>query len=515
MVKFTAKFAVDDRKGEVAYDAFIKDLRRRLAVGDTIEGIPTLTPQVAPGGDLEFFDVDLSYSTKRVYLRFRIDNLSLVGYRPHNSTIWYELGQKDQSSPLINEPGTTTEMLGFGSSYDDLNAAGYTGYKGLQVVEPGASSIGDAINELTLNRDAQYRARGIIKLTFVISEATRFRDVSSLVCKSWSGGFNSVNLDTALVARVYSWARLSSAVQRAQHEGLQFEFDAQKTDLWTYEEAIPVLGIMHFTNTARSTRSKRYSTDIASTIPYAQGQPLLEIFHVRVNYYGDKNTREQLYGNITVTDSVGSADIWALDRNRYVTMEVGDIVLGGPSRPLSAADEFTIEMDIRNYTSGRDKSGEAKFKFNPLDCHTNSKYDVPTTRRISLYWGSVNLSYMAMSDGLYAKISVILIRGDKEAKANVYGDINASNGFGQTLLFRKPYDYYVVLKRQSPIPLSKAFVAVPTDKTLRVNADLYDNSDDRVQIAWGSVEFQPLYMRSESKRIVGASGVVEVRVTWM
>ncbi|KAF5356652.1 hypothetical protein D9757_012865 [Collybiopsis confluens] len=79
MVKFTAKFAVDNPKGELAYHAFIKDLRERLGTaGDIIKDVPILAPQVALGGVLEFFDIDLSHHGCRIYLRLRTDNLSLI-----------------------------------------------------------------------------------------------------------------------------------------------------------------------------------------------------------------------------------------------------------------------------------------------------------------------------------------------------------------------------------------------------------------------------------------------------
>ncbi|KAF5387275.1 hypothetical protein D9757_006823 [Collybiopsis confluens] len=512
MAKFTAKFAVDDRKGVLAYDSFIKDLRRRLAVGDTVEGIPTLAPQVAPGGILEFFDVDLSYgTTSRVYFKFRTDNLYLVGYRPHSSTIWYELGPKDLETPLINEPGTTTELLGFSSSWSDFILAGQTYVRD---IKPSSLTIGQAITELMSNRHVQDTVPALVTLTLAISEAIKFRDISSLICKSWSAGSDGVGPDGMQVARMYSWARLSSAVQRVQNEGLQFEFGVGRTDIWNFEEAILVLGIMHLTNAASSCRLKNSITNMALTTPFSQGQPLIEIFYVRVNSYTD-NKPQDLYGFISVFDNVQLPfTIWKCNETQPISAKPGeDLVLNDLSRPLSAADAFSIEMRLWN-TATNGRSSEGVVRCNPFDYHTRIKYDVPTTRRVSLAWCSMNVSCMAITNGLYATISIILIRGDKEMNANVYGDITASNGFGQTLLFRKVSDKSVLVKRQYPIPLSKALVAVPTDKTLRVNADLYDSlgSDDRVQIAWGSVEFQPLYMRSESKRIVGASGVIEGKV---
>jgi hypothetical protein len=131
--------------------------------------------------------------------------------------------------------------------------------------------------------------------------------------------------------------------------------------------------------------------------------------------------------------------------------------------------------------------------------------------------GSVTVSYMAITNGLYAQITVILINGDDEDTANVYGEITVNNGSGQSELFRKASNQHVDIKLQHSIPLSRNVVAVPTKDTLLVNAHLWDHdlvsNDD--EIAWGFVQIQPLYKKSESKYITGAYGKIEVRVTWM
>ncbi|KAF5387228.1 hypothetical protein D9757_006813 [Collybiopsis confluens] len=423
-------------------------------------------------------------------------------------------------------------MLGFGSSYDDLYAAGK---KQLKDFQPSSATIGWAIQGLSWTDDATsdtssnvsdtsgdssqgehvelsiVLGRGVLMLKFAISEATKLRNVSSFVQKSWSAGQDGLKPDAPLIAQVYSWARLSSAVQRVQNEGVEFYVDGQMTNIWSFEEAVRALGIMHLNNTASSSRLKHPITDTVSIAPYAQGQPLLELFYVRVNEIAKPlNT---FFGRIYVTDSVGSVIVWTT--NTTITAVTGEeLVFVGPSRPLYAADEVTIGTVLLHSIAA---DSEIDIKFNPFDYYAGAEYDVPIIRRISQTWGSANVCYMAMTNGLYAKISVILVKKDDDINAKVYGDISAHNGFGQTLLFRKGSDATVPVKRQHAIPLSKALVATPRDKTLRVNADLYHDlgSDDYVQIAWGSVEFQPSYMRSEGKRITGASGAVEVRVTWM
>lgn len=61
-VDFELNLAADE--GNDAYDALIRDIRERLAVGERIEGVPVLGPQVPAGGELRFFDVNLSYTDR-------------------------------------------------------------------------------------------------------------------------------------------------------------------------------------------------------------------------------------------------------------------------------------------------------------------------------------------------------------------------------------------------------------------------------------------------------------------
>ncbi|KAF5356650.1 hypothetical protein D9757_012867 [Collybiopsis confluens] len=413
MVKFTAKFAVDNPKGELAYHAFIKDLRERLAAGDIIKDVPILAPQVALGGVLEFFDAELrqgSSSGDRIYLKLQTDNLSLIGFRPYGSNTWHELGPEGQDTPLINEPGTTTEMLGFGSSYDDLCAAGNKQLKDIQL---SSDTISFAIQRLAWTDHQSYTSKSeefsiawaLLQLKFAISEAIKLRNVSSFISKSWSAGEEGLKPDAALIAQVYSWARLSSAVQRVQNEGVEFYVDGQMTNIWSFEEAVLALGIMHLTNTTRSSRLKHPITDLASIAPFPQGQPLLEIFYVRVNEIVQSSNT--FHGRIYVTDSVGSVIVWTT--NNTITAVTGEeLVFIGPSRPLYAADQFTIGTVLLHSSTTADT--EIDIKFNPFDYYAGAEYDVPIIRRISQTWGSANVCYMAMTNGLYAKISVILVK---------------------------------------------------------------------------------------------------------
>ncbi|KAL6691200.1 ribosome-inactivating protein [Trichoderma pleuroticola] len=476
-IQFTINFLFDsDDEGIETYNAFIKDIRDRLAVGERIENVPVLAPQVSAGGTLEFFDLNLSYTdrgaTFTIQVRFRTDNLYLIGYRAENSGTWYELGREGAGRrPLIDDTGTTTQFLGFGENYNDLTR---TADMDLERVRLSYTDIGAAIQTLAGTvTDRGQRARAILTLAISIAEAARFRDVSSLVSRSW---WNPAGLGVQFGNRVRSWGRLSAAVQMTRNYGPPFVFDGDSTGIYDFISAIAALGIMHLAHTA--SRLERSADDMAGAVlaagPFAQGRPLLEIYYVRINYINGEDPGD-LYGTVTVTDGAGTHSIWERDHHSSVEISPGeDIRLEGPRGPLSAADEFYIHLDLWDYdsVSADDPIAQGTIAFNPLDYFT--EYDVFQNILVSGTSGSVMLAYEAITDGLCAKIAVILIRGDDEDPADVYGNITANNSPRKSELFRKSSSEYVEVRPQHEIPLSRAIVAVPTTGTLRVDAHLWD-----------------------------------------
>lgn len=525
-MSFRVRFDIDE--GAEAYIQNIQDLRRRLAQGDDIEGVGTLAPQVPPGGALTFFDVVLSYTDGPTYeltVRLRTDNLYLVGWRRPNTDVWYELGHEGGGAATIIDPGTTTQLLSLQENYHGLTqAAGWA----LRDVPLSASRIGGAVRTLATtaigaNTDWTPIARSVLILAFTVAEATRLRTISTMIEGAW---WNESSPGMNYAAQVRSWSRLSNAVQRTRNEGHSWDFNGESTQIWAFVAAIGALGIMHYIDTTGSSRTARSITGTTdnheavastSTTTWAQGQPLLEIFYVRINDI-DGEDPGNLYGDIEVIDSVNTAPLWSRKSDEYVDIKPGqDVLLEGPNRALSAADEVGIKLNLFDYDSlsPNDPIAQGTILFAPFDYYT--KYDVVNNVQVNGTSGSATVSYMAISDGLYAQITVVLINGDGEDPANVYGDITTNNGHGQSQLFLRDEDNYIDVAPNSPIPQVRTIVAVPTRGTLRVNAKLWDQDslspDD--EIANGSAEFQPLYKKSESKRITGAYGEVEVQVTWM
>ncbi|KAM0246380.1 hypothetical protein ACHAQJ_010251 [Trichoderma viride] len=494
MVQFTLDFAADGDSDD--YDTLIQTIRNRLAVGERIEGVPILAAQVPESGEPQFFNVNLSYTDREttftIQAQFRTDNLYLVRYRPESAAAWQELDESGNYDNLTRVAGLRLEDIQLSSSH-----------------------IGAAITTLAGGQaTAGPRERAILTVIFAIAEAARFRDISSLISRSW---WNESTPGAHYAERVRSWARLSSAVQRTRNEGHTFDFDGESTDIWAFVSAIQCLGIMHLAHTASRPRRSADNMAAVSYSAFAQGQPLLEILYVRINSI-DGESPGQLYGTVTVTDSARMHSIWERKQHdRIEIYEKDNILLEGPSRPLSAADEFYIQLDLWDYDSlsPDDSIAKGTIVFNPRN--SLAKYDVVKIHEVTGDYGSATVGYVAITDGLYAQISVVMIDGDGENPADVYGELTVNNGHGQSDLFRKTSSQHVDVRPQQEIPLLRTVVAVPTTGTLHVHANLWDHdavsSDD--EIAFGIVEFQPLYRQSQRKAITGEYGKVEVRVTWM
>lgn len=242
---------IDLDAGEEHFIEKIQELRRELAQGEYIENVGTLATQVPPGGALPFFDVNLSRggydSPERITLRFRSDNLYLVGWRRPNTNIWYELGHEDGGAAIIQDVGATTQLLRLRENYNDLTRV--ADWK-LANVPLGVQRIGEhlrflATTPITGNTDLQRVARAVITMAFTISESTRLRSISDFINRTWWN--DSATPGTHLASHVRSWARLSHAVQRRRNEGHRWDFNGKSTNIWSFIEAIGVLGIMQNT----------------------------------------------------------------------------------------------------------------------------------------------------------------------------------------------------------------------------------------------------------------------------
>ncbi|KAF5392102.1 hypothetical protein D9757_003330 [Collybiopsis confluens] len=310
---------------------------------------------------------------------------------------------------------------------------------------------------------------------------------------------------------ILNWRGLSNAIQRTQNTTgytIETRFSDRIPQVTNLNTAVAMMGIMLYCEKPAGPSSGSI-TDVASNTSYTYplGQPLLEIFYVIINSMRGGNPGN-LWGTIAVTDGAGTESIWQRGYDHPVTdVKPTDYIrLEGPSRALYAADDFSMNLALWD---SDDPIVNGTIAFNPFDYDT--QYDVLQQKKLNGP-GSVWVEYVAISDGLYAQISVLLVDGNNEDFPKVRGDISTHNGFGLSNLFHKGQNDGVNVEKTAPIPLSRSVVAVPTTNTLSVVVDLF--VDDQ-EIANGTVKFQPLFGQSEKKPVTGQHGKVEVRVTWM
>ncbi|KAF5379581.1 hypothetical protein D9757_009245 [Collybiopsis confluens] len=499
-----------------AIRAGLTDTQLTVIVGGQPHVVPILAPQVR-ASDRQLprtFDLRLTGGGQTVVVRLRRDNLYIIGFQPNTGTRWYELPH-GTGRQLI--PGA--EVLRFQGNYNDLIQRPAANMD-LQDVPLNAATIQGRVRALAVyNQTPNTIERGILTLAIVIAEAARITEISQFVQDSWWNQPPAL-LGAINANMIRNWGRSSEALLRHAAIG---EFTLPDVALIpNLSAAIAVLGILLFHTIPvpgpSGSRPKRSVIAADTSSSYPSGQSLLEIFYIMVDNIDDENPGE-LYGTISVTDGAGTVNLWSRSSSNYVSTPPGElIILEGPPRPLYAADGLTITLDLWDEDLiSDDPIAQGTLAFNPFDYDT--QYDVVKRDPVSGTNGRVTVSYMALSDALYAQISVALINGDGEDPADVFGDMAADNGYGASALFHKTEKEHIDVKPNHFIPLARNLVAVPTNGTLSINADLWDydehwaNPND--QIAKGIAKFQPLYKKSESKRITGAYGEIEVQVSWL
>ncbi|EOY12705.1 Uncharacterized protein TCM_031229 [Theobroma cacao] len=149
---------------------------------------------------------------------------------------------------------------------------------------------------------------------------------------------------------------------------------------------------------------------------------------------------------------------------------------------------------------------------------TFANYDKRLEKVVYGEYGSVMVGYSVLRQALNATIHVVLINGDNELPADVYGTIKASQDLGGSstslALFEKSSNEYVQVRPNYSIPLTRSFVVAPASSVLTITADLWDydtlSFDD--QIAKGSAHFDAA-VGTQTQSIYGQYGEVQVFVT--
>ena len=243
-----------------------------------------------------------------------------------------------------------------------------------------------------------------------------------------------------------SWATLSDALIHAEQDPDPGHFRLPRPnslDITNAAGAAAVLGILLHRTLQGSLRVIRAVMDVPWG-DYPQGRTLLEVFWVRIENIDDENPGD-LYGTIKAFDGLGSQDLYNRSRDNYESTRPGEFAtLTGPSRSVLATDGFTLDLQLWDQDSDAspdDNIVNEKISWNPFDL--GNKYDETIAQRVDGTYGWATVQFIVLNNAAQALVEVILVNGDGENPANVYGSITASNGFGEINLFRKDSSNYV------------------------------------------------------------------------
>ncbi|CAL5362812.1 unnamed protein product [Camellia sinensis] len=242
-------------------------------------------------------------------------------------------------------------------------------------------------------------------------------------------------------------------------------------------------------------------------------RPLVEVFSVSINHIDGEN----LHGTITVTDARGSQSIYNRSRDHYESISPGQpVLLTGPARSILAYDNIAIDVALKDKDKlSPDDDVSSKQTWWNAYLNTTNKYDEPLYDDFPLKNGSVTVNYVVLSHAFEATVEVTFVNrgGEGENSAHVYGLLTARNGnlMNESVLFRKKSDEHVDIRPEQPIPLSRSVVAVPSNSSLIVRADLMDHDGE---IAKGTAEFPAQLSGTSQKNIFGQHGEIRVKVTW-
>ncbi|XP_057972817.1 uncharacterized protein LOC131160966 [Malania oleifera] len=520
---FKVEFNVVEEDNQTAnhhwpsYTHFIRSLRTRLAVDGYSHNLPVLPPPHHPPP--KSFDVFLKTHSASCTLRVRADNLHLLAFQPHSNSYtatsnqWFEFGRDDDQNPQVPHHDHLVPesfFLGFRPGcYADLeNACG----EKVETTKLGSSQLVDAVNQLAISEESQDRARSLIVVTQMICESIKFQRISDHLATT----FRSCSPPPDwMLALGRGWENLSAALHHADADpdmGFQIP-QPNDMNIATADEAVAALGVLSGRSAVPLTAKGNHSMVIRDG-----GQPLAEVFAVRINNIDGEDPGD-LYGIVKVIDGLGIQFIYNRKSSEYESIRPGqNALLSGPDRAISAIGSFTIDLDLWDYDtlSSDDEIARGQIFWNAYD--PNNKLDTPLLSDVNGKYGSATVKYAVLSDAVVANVEVILIDGDGEDPADVYGDICARSSIfsDESQLFRKASKEYINVRPRERISLSRSVVAVPLDATLIIKALLYDydtlSSDD--EIANGTAEFPAQSSGLFTKNITGKYGEIQVNVKW-
>ncbi|PHH80296.1 hypothetical protein CDD80_2137 [Ophiocordyceps camponoti-rufipedis] len=250
----------------------------------------------------------------------------------------------------------------------------------------------------------------------------------------------------------------------------------------------------------------------------ARGRPLVQIHSVVVSNI-DYEAPGELYGLINATDMLGPQIIYNVHRPDAEYVYPGQkLELISLERPIEATDDFSVQMNLwdRDLISADDPVSTARLNWNVS--HPLAALDASMALIFSGRSGKSVLRLTVLSNAVSAEIQVVMINGDNENPADVYGSIRVKSGSVTETWFDREYDDHVDLYPGQMVPLTHKFFVVQLHEAMEVLVDLWDHDalvspDDH--IANGTVRFQPKLNGEEKQRVNAAYGEFEVKVKWL
>ncbi|XP_017985379.1 PREDICTED: uncharacterized protein LOC108663967 [Theobroma cacao] len=527
----SAAFNVDEND----YQRFIEGLRSILSFSRS-HSIGVLRPQTEP---VSWLDIRLTSGDSTIFLRIDQRDLYVRGYSRDNGGTFWEFSD----SSLISGSRRLAYSGSYVDGYNVVRAAGGDVTRG--TLQLGYQNLRNAIANLartedpnsTQNNGLQNCARALLILTQMISESTRFPLITNHIVTNWH---NSAPLTRQLVRLQQSFGTFSSAVQRADFPNWTANTplpnipEPNEANIWTVGQAIAAVGILINVPRTSSRMKRQADVDVgnarnADTAVVAAAdtnvsyvRTLVSIEYVRVNNI-DSEDPGQLYGTVKVKDFWGVHQVYDRSSSDYESKGPGGFAtLTGPSTGISGDDVFGISVNLWDHDSlsPDDEIAEGDIVWEPRNENlTFANYDKRLEKDVAGKYGNVTVGYSVVRQALNATVKVLLINGDNESSAEVYGTIKASQVIGGSstsfTLFEKSSGEYVPVKPYQSIPLTRSVVVAPVSSGLTITADLWDydtlSHDD--QIAKGSLHFDA-WVGTQARSIYGQYGEVEVYVTF-
>ncbi|KAK5636135.1 hypothetical protein RRF57_011847 [Xylaria bambusicola] len=382
-----------------------------------------------------------------------------------------------------------------------------------------------AVNQLAALRDPavdgnrQATGYSLLVVIQMISESIRIQWITEYLVENW---LTDLTTPGRMIEFETAWRTLSEALIHADQDPAPEAFRLPRDNIFGITNAsglVAVLGILLHRGLPGASGSLRSARAVAGPWDtYPRGRPLVEVLWVRIENI-DRENPGDLYGTITVNDALGCHYLYNRDRGSPESIRPGQHAsLLDLSRSILASDSFNIALDLKD--KDFDPSPDDSIVKETIEWYPNNvrnTWDQPITQRVSGESGWATVEYIVLSNAAQATVQIILINGDKEDPADVYGTITARTGFGEFVIFNRNAGQHVDVSPHASIPIDKSIFAVAVSQHLEIDVDLYDHDDDFSpddEIAKGIAKFDVDIMKSAAQAITGASGEISVRVTW-